>query len=176
MSGAAVATLGKMMVDQAAPAATRVRAAECIINHAAKAIEIEDIEARVAELERAAESEGSPMRTRTRAGLLTRLERLECRVAANDHTIKLRLGHLKRLPRIPGRAPRHRRAEELPKRGDQEWVEYEEVPGPNPDPPQQLDRGAPRRLDVMFVEPHPSTEEDLEALADQPAQASPATK
>jgi hypothetical protein len=56
MSGAAVATLGKMMVDQAAPASTRVRAAECIINHAAKAIEIEDIEARVAELERAAES------------------------------------------------------------------------------------------------------------------------
>jgi hypothetical protein len=45
MSGAAVATLGKMMVDQAAPASTRVRAAECIINHAAKAIEIEDIEA-----------------------------------------------------------------------------------------------------------------------------------
>jgi hypothetical protein len=46
MSGAAVATLGKMMMDQAAPASTRVRAAECIIDHAAKAIEIEDIEAR----------------------------------------------------------------------------------------------------------------------------------
>jgi uncharacterized membrane protein (DUF106 family) len=57
MSGAAVATLGKMMVDQAAPASTRVRAAECIINHAAKAIEIEDIEARVSELERAAEAQ-----------------------------------------------------------------------------------------------------------------------
>jgi hypothetical protein len=55
MSGAAVATLGKMMVDQAAPASTRVRAAECIINHAAKAIEIEDIEARISQLERAAE-------------------------------------------------------------------------------------------------------------------------
>ena len=57
MSSAAVATLGKVMVDQGAPASTRVRAAECIINHAAKAIEIEDIEARVAELERAAESQ-----------------------------------------------------------------------------------------------------------------------
>jgi hypothetical protein len=56
MSGAAVATLGKMLVDQATPPSTRVRAAECIINHAAKAIEIEDIDARVAELERAAES------------------------------------------------------------------------------------------------------------------------
>ena len=46
MSGAAFATLGKMMVEQAAPASTRVRAAECIIDHAAKAIEIEDIEVR----------------------------------------------------------------------------------------------------------------------------------
>jgi len=54
MSGAAVATLGKMMVEQGAPASTRVRAAEAIINHAAKAIEMEDIEARVTELERAA--------------------------------------------------------------------------------------------------------------------------
>ena len=54
MSGAAVATLGKMMVDQTPPPSTRVRAAEVIINQAAKAIELEDIEARVAELERAA--------------------------------------------------------------------------------------------------------------------------
>jgi len=54
MSGAAVTTLGKMMVELSAPASTRVRAAEAIINHAAKAIEIEDIEARVSELERAA--------------------------------------------------------------------------------------------------------------------------
>ena len=57
MSGAAVATLGKMMVEQTAPPSTRVRAAEAIINHAAKAIEIEDIEARVSELERAAETQ-----------------------------------------------------------------------------------------------------------------------
>ena len=57
MSGAAVATLGKMMVEPTAPHSTRVRAAECIINHAAKAIEIEDVEARVTELERAAEAQ-----------------------------------------------------------------------------------------------------------------------
>ena len=54
MSSAAVATLGKVMVDQGAAASTRVRAAEAIINHAAKGIEMEDIEARVTELERAA--------------------------------------------------------------------------------------------------------------------------
>jgi len=54
MSGAAVSTLGKVMVDQGSPASTRVRAAECILNQGAKAIEIEDIETRVSELERAA--------------------------------------------------------------------------------------------------------------------------
>ena len=103
------------------------------------------------------------MRTRTRAGLLTRLERLECRLAPPDQRIKLRLGHLKRLPR-EYQGERHVIvARELPKQGDQEWVEFEEVPGPDPDPPEQSARGAPRRLDVMFVEPYPRTEEDLEA-------------
>ena len=53
-TSAAAATLMKIMVDPAAPASVRVRAADSIFNHAAKAIEIEDIEARVAELERAA--------------------------------------------------------------------------------------------------------------------------
>jgi hypothetical protein len=43
------------MTDQAAPAASRVRAADSVLDHAAKAIELEDIEARLSELERAAE-------------------------------------------------------------------------------------------------------------------------
>jgi hypothetical protein len=51
-SGAAVATLLKIMVDANAPASTRVRAADSVLDHAAKAIEIEDIEVRVTELER----------------------------------------------------------------------------------------------------------------------------
>jgi hypothetical protein len=55
MSSPAVTTLGKIMVDASAPAASRVRAADSVLNHAAKAIEIEDIEARVSELERLAE-------------------------------------------------------------------------------------------------------------------------
>ncbi len=53
MSSAAVTTLGKVMVDQNAPASTRVRAADSVLDHAAKAIELEDIEARVAALEQA---------------------------------------------------------------------------------------------------------------------------
>jgi len=52
LSSAAVTTLGKVMLDQATPPATRVRAADSIVDHTTKAIEIEDIEARLAELER----------------------------------------------------------------------------------------------------------------------------
>ncbi len=55
LSSAAVSTLGKVMLDPATPPAVRVRAADSILDHTAKAIEIEDIEARVSELERAAE-------------------------------------------------------------------------------------------------------------------------
>jgi hypothetical protein len=56
LSSAAVSTLGKVMLDAATPPAAKVRAADSILNHTIKAIETEDIEARVAELERAAES------------------------------------------------------------------------------------------------------------------------
>jgi hypothetical protein len=57
MSGAAVSTLGKVLVDQSSPPSTRVRAAECILNQGAKAIELEDVLARVEDLERAAETQ-----------------------------------------------------------------------------------------------------------------------
>jgi hypothetical protein len=55
-SAAAATTLLKVMVDATTPPATRVRAAEAVLSHAAKAIEIEDIEVRVTELEKAAEA------------------------------------------------------------------------------------------------------------------------
>jgi transposase-like protein len=54
-SGAAVSTLLKVMVDPSTPASTKVRAADSVLGHTAKAIELDDIEARVAELERAAQ-------------------------------------------------------------------------------------------------------------------------
>ena len=54
-SGAAVTTLLKVMLDQTAPASSRVRAADSVLDHTAKAIEIEDFEVRVSELESAAE-------------------------------------------------------------------------------------------------------------------------
>ena len=54
-SSAAATTLLKIMVDQNAPYASRVRAAECVMNQTMKAIEVEDIEVRVSELEQAAQ-------------------------------------------------------------------------------------------------------------------------
>ncbi|MGP0070743.1 MAG: hypothetical protein ACLPWF_02255 [Bryobacteraceae bacterium] len=55
-TSAAATTLLKIMSDASMPASVRVRAADSIFNHAAKAIEIEDIEARLSELERATEA------------------------------------------------------------------------------------------------------------------------
>ena len=56
MTSAAVVTLGKTLMDPNAPASIRLRAAEAILNHATKAVEIEDIEARISDLEREAEA------------------------------------------------------------------------------------------------------------------------
>ena len=50
-AGAAGTTVLKIMVDPNAPAATRLRAAEIVLDQAAKAGEMEDIEDRVAKLE-----------------------------------------------------------------------------------------------------------------------------
>ena len=67
-SGAAVTTVLKIMLDSNVSPGTRLRAAEIVLAHTAKAIEIEDIDVRVAELERAA---GSAQRSRKRTAILT---------------------------------------------------------------------------------------------------------
>lgn len=54
-SGAAVSSILKIMLDPQAPASTKLRAADLVLAHGAKAIELEEIEARVVELERAVE-------------------------------------------------------------------------------------------------------------------------
>jgi hypothetical protein len=50
-TSAAATTLIKLLLDPNTPASVRARVADSIFNHAAKAIEIEDIEARVSALE-----------------------------------------------------------------------------------------------------------------------------
>ena len=94
----------------------------------------------------------------TRARLLTRLERLECRVAVEPQGAKIRMGHLKRLPRHYFGERHIVIAKLLPDQDGQEWVEYEERPGPDPNPPQNV-RGVPQYLDIMLVEAYPPAED-----------------
>ena len=54
-ASAAATTVLKIMVDPNAPAATRLRAAEIVLDQAGKADEMEDIEDRVAKLEQTAD-------------------------------------------------------------------------------------------------------------------------
>lgn len=58
-SSAAVSVLLKVMADPSSPPSTRVRAADSVIGHSNKAIELEDIEARLAALEREAQANKS---------------------------------------------------------------------------------------------------------------------
>ena len=50
-AGAATSTLMKIMVDATAPAGSRVRAADCVLEHAQSALELEDIQVRIGRLE-----------------------------------------------------------------------------------------------------------------------------
>ena len=55
-SPAAVSTIIKLTLDASTPAATKLRAAESILDRAAKAMETEDIQARLTAVERAVEA------------------------------------------------------------------------------------------------------------------------
>ena len=55
-TGAAGTVMLKLMTDPNVPAAVRLRAAEYVFDRAIKGVELEDIEARVSELERAGEA------------------------------------------------------------------------------------------------------------------------
>ena len=46
------------MIDKTTPAASRVRAADRVLDHASRATALEDIEARITELERVANPSG----------------------------------------------------------------------------------------------------------------------
>ena len=55
-TGAAAITVLKLMTDPNVPAAVKLRATECVFAHAIKGIELEDIETRLTQLERAADT------------------------------------------------------------------------------------------------------------------------
>ena len=63
-AAAAAATILKVMLDPATPPSLKVCAADSVFAHAAKAIEIEDIEVRLTELERGGSVESTPVMLR----------------------------------------------------------------------------------------------------------------
>jgi len=76
------------------------------------------------------------MRARTKGTLLSRLERLESR-SEGVRPIKLRIGHVRCLPKEYSGERHLAIAKHLPSQFGHEWVEYEEVPGPDPNPAQE---------------------------------------
>jgi hypothetical protein len=91
--------------------------------------------------------------------LLTRVNRLETRITVGQQSFKIRFGDLKRLP-PDYKGERHVIiTRQLPDRGGNEWVEFQEVPGPEPNAPQPTPLGSARalerRLDIRFVEAYP---------------------
>jgi hypothetical protein len=125
-AGAAAAVLLKLMADPTTPASVRVRAAECVLNQATKALEIEDLEARVTEFERDALGRhmgDAGVECPMRHTLVSRLERLESQRTG---------AHFKTLP-VDSVGERHvviveqeRTCSEL------EVCQCEEQPGPAP--------------------------------------------
>ena len=96
------------------------------------------------------------MRTgRSRGTLLTRIERLECRTAVNGR-VTVRFGKLRQLPQDYEGERHVVIAKHLPSQSGQEWVEFEEVPGPDPGPPEQFNSGVSRYLDIVFVDHRPT--------------------
>ena len=93
-----------------------------------------------------------------RTALVSRLERLESRLAAAAHHTKLRFGSLRRLPPDYKGEKHVVIAKRLPSQNGEEWVEFEEVPGPESNPAERK-AGRPDLIGVMFVGPYPVEDE-----------------
>ena len=90
-------------------------------------------------------------RIRGAVTLRRRLERLEVEAVQKQHHTKVRIGKLKRLsPEYAGE--RHTViSKTLSVENGKEWVEFEEVAGPDPNPMVPR-RGAPDYINVVLVE------------------------
>ena len=61
-TGAAATTLLKMMCDPAAPSASRILAAQSVLDTAYRVMKLEELDARIQKLERLSESKGGRIR------------------------------------------------------------------------------------------------------------------
>jgi hypothetical protein len=66
----------KVLIDQGTPASVNVRAADAVLNHSSKAIEMEDIEARISQI--GARRQGSQASDGNMPNLSRPLRRSEC--------------------------------------------------------------------------------------------------
>lgn len=88
--------------------------------------------------------------------VLNRVRRLESQwTAVASRQVKIRLGNLKRLPSDYVGERHIVVAKELSSQNGQDWVEFEEVPGPDPNPLQaqrhQHQGSVPTLVSIMFV-------------------------
>jgi hypothetical protein len=96
----------KVLLGPDTPASVRVRAAEVIANHSRKAIEIEDVEARVTAVEEAASEQGKRRSARWLPAWHGSSRGPPLKIAASAALCALEPGAAE----IHGRAPRDRRA------------------------------------------------------------------
>jgi len=85
---------------------------------------------------------------------MRRLERLEFHTAVASHPIRMRLGDLRQLPEDYQDERHVIVTKQLLSQNGQEWVEFEEVPGPDPNPPParyQHQGSVPTLVSIMFV-------------------------
>ena len=115
------------------------------------------------------------MQSSNMKSITRRIQRLEARVSPAPETefsqrvrkgrksgapairpVKVRFGNLRRLPE-DYKGERHWKiVKHLPDRNGQEWVEFEEVPGPAPSAPPEP--GVANYLDVFLVAPYGTPE------------------
>jgi len=68
--------------------------------------------------------------------------------------MRLRFGHLQRLPQKYGGESHVVIAKHLPEQDGQEWVEFQEMPGPAPAVEPSAKSGSIQYLDIVFVAPY----------------------
>jgi len=92
LASAAVSTLGNVMQAAETPPATKVRAADSILDHTAKSIEIEEVEARVAALEHG----GRERKATSMKAIVGRLRKLEAEalLTARPGEVRSKLRHV----------------------------------------------------------------------------------
>jgi hypothetical protein len=102
------------------------------------------------------------MRTIRYRALSARLKRLESRFAVSRRKVVFRFGELERLPPDYKGEKHFEIGKRLPDQHGQQWYEFREVPGPEPNPPQEVPAEGDEMVHyvyIRFVKPYPIPDE-----------------